>query len=282
MNQRFPRHGRIGLFLLITTWAANWCLPGLRTHWGFFFQWLGYILLVDAIVFRKKGTSYYMSSRKDFILMFVFSIPFWWLFELLNMRTHYWYYEARHEFTDVEYFLLASLSFSTVIPAVMETYDLLSLHRFFKREIKWIRINASLKNFLLMFFLGVVMLILVLMYPQPLPYFLWMSLFFIFELVNYLFGFPTILQYTENKSWTPVLQLFVAGLICGVLWEMWNYYSYPRWKYHLPGFEYLYVFEMPLAGYLGYLPFALELWAYYELMKGLYNKIQQRYLSRND
>jgi hypothetical protein len=239
-------------------------------------------LLVDASVFRKKGTSYYISSRKDFILMFVFSIPFWWLFELLNMRTHYWYYEARHEFTDVEYFLLASLSFSTVIPAVMETYDLLSLHRFFKREIKWMRINASLKNFLLMFFLGVVMLILVLMYPQPLPYFLWMSLFLIFELVNYLLGLPTLLHYTENKNWTPVLQLFLAGLLCGVLWEMWNYYSYPRWKYHLPGFEYLYVFEMPLAGYLGYLPFALELWAYYELMKGLYNKIQQRYLSRND
>jgi hypothetical protein len=90
-----------------------------------------------------------------------------------------------------------------------------------------------------------------------------------------------MLQFTAKQNWTPLLQLFLAGLICGFLWEMWNYYSFPKWKYSLPGFEYLYVFEMPLAGYLGYLPFALELWAYYHLIEGLCRKLFPQYLSRS-
>jgi hypothetical protein len=237
---------------------------------------------VDAYVFSKKGKSIYSESRRRFILLFIYSIPFWWLFELINLRTHYWFYVPRKEFSDLEYALLASLSFSTVIPAILETYDLLSLLKIFQKEIKWIRINTSIRNFLILFFIGVIMFILLLMYPQQLPYFMWISLFFVFELVNYLLKLPTMLEYTAKRNWTPLLQLFLAGFCCGLLWEMWNYYSYPKWKYHLPGFEYLYVFEMPLAGYLGYLPFALELWAYYHLVDGLFNKLFPKYLRHNN
>jgi hypothetical protein len=42
---------------------------------------------------------------------------------------------------------------------------------------------------------------------------------------------------------------------------MWNYWSWPQWVYHVPGAEYWHVFEMPLLGYGGYIPFALELFA---------------------
>jgi hypothetical protein len=40
---------------------------------------------------------------------------------------------------------------------------------------------------------------------------------------------------------------------------MWNYWSWPKWIYHTPGVQFLHVFEMPLLGYGGYVPFALEL-----------------------
>jgi hypothetical protein len=40
---------------------------------------------------------------------------------------------------------------------------------------------------------------------------------------------------------------------------MWNYYSWPKWIYHTPGAQFLPVFEMPLLGYGGYVPFGLEL-----------------------
>lgn len=57
--------------------------------------------------------------------------------------------------------------------------------------------------------------------------------------------------------------LAVGCLICAFFWEMWNFYSYPRWVYHVPLVGFLHVFEMPLLGYLGYIPFSRELFALY-------------------
>ena len=60
-------------------------------------------------------------------------------------------------------------------------------------------------------------------------------------------------------AWTGVL-------ICGFFWEFWNFKSHPKWAYHVPGVDFLRVFEMPLLGYLGYLPFALEVYLLKELI----------------
>jgi hypothetical protein len=60
--------------------------------------------------------------------------------------------------------------------------------------------------------------------------------------------------------------LFAGGIICGFFWELWNYHSYPKWSYVLPGVTAPKLFEMPLPGYLGYLPFSLELYAMYNLV----------------
>ena len=51
-------------------------------------------------------------------------------------------------------------------------------------------------------------------------------------------------------------------------WEMWNYYSYPKWIYHVAWGNWLHIFEMPLLGYGGYLPFAQELYALYHWVCG--------------
>jgi len=276
MTKKFPRYGYTGIILLVAAWCANWLLSGLRGQFGFFFQWLGYILFTDAVVYSKKGISFFTCSRKAFIGLFLVSVPFWWLFELLNLRVHYWAYDGSQYFTDFEFFILASISFSTVIPAILETQELLSLVPIFNRELKWIKITPRKKNLLLMFCIGLVMLLLVLLFPKQLPYFLWISLYFILEPLNFYFGFPTLLGYTEKGNWAPVIRLFTAGLICGFFWELWNYYSYPKWKYSLSGFDGMKVFEMPLAGYLGYLPFALELWAYYIFANGLFAKMKNQ------
>jgi hypothetical protein len=47
---------------------------------------------------------------------------------------------------------------------------------------------------------------------------------------------------------------------------MWNYWSWPQWIYHTPGANHLHVFEMPLLGYGGYIPFALELFGLKNLL----------------
>ena len=49
-----------------------------------------------------------------------------------------------------------------------------------------------------------------------------------------------------------------AALVCGGWWELWNWQSLPKWIYTVPGVQRWHVFEMPLLGYTGYLPFGLE------------------------
>jgi len=111
----------IGVF-----WWLNWSLTGLRTHWGFFPLWLGYGLSVDALTVMRKGTSMLTRSLGGYLVMFLISAPGWWLFELLNLRTQNWFYDGAEDFTRLQYFLLCSLSFSTVMPAVFGTAELVA------------------------------------------------------------------------------------------------------------------------------------------------------------
>jgi hypothetical protein len=61
-----------------------------------------------------------------------------------------------------------------------------------------------------------------------------------------------------HGDWRGILSSTLAALVCGFFWEMWNYYSLARWVYHIPFVQHLQLFEMPLLGYAGYLPFGVE------------------------
>ncbi len=52
--------------------------------------------------------------------------------------------------------------------------------------------------------------------------------------------------------------LLIAGALCGFLWEMWNFRAGAKWIYTVPYVGFLKVFEMPLLGFLGFPPFAVE------------------------
>ena len=121
-NQRFARlapQGWFGLLLLAVCWPLNWTLPGMRTAYLFLPLWLGYILLVDASVFARAGTSLWTRSRRDFVVLFFVSAPVWWLFEVINSRTRNWEYRGSDTLTPLEYYTLCTLSFSTVMPAFL-------------------------------------------------------------------------------------------------------------------------------------------------------------------
>jgi hypothetical protein len=47
---------------------------------------------------------------------------------------------------------------------------------------------------------------------------------------------------------------------------MWNFFALPRWYYTIPYVGFWKIFEMPLLGYIGYLPFGLELFALYQFV----------------
>jgi hypothetical protein len=91
--------------------------------------------------------------------------------------------------------------------------------------------------------------------------FMWVSLFFVISPINLWLGRPSILSFTAGRDWRIVMLMFAATLVCGFFWELWNIYSWPKWIYTFPFLNGMKIFEMPLAGYLGYLPFGLEIWA---------------------
>ncbi|HUA66779.1 MAG TPA: hypothetical protein VME24_13090 [Alphaproteobacteria bacterium] len=257
----FAAQGRLGLLLVAVCWPLNWTLPGQRTAYLFFPLWLGYILVVDALVYRRSGSSLWSRSRRGFALLFVLSAPAWWLFEIINNRTGNWEYRGAGGFTPLEYNALCTLCFSTVIPAVFETAELARTFRWVKSLRPCARIpDTQLVNVLLLS-AGVAMLVLTLLWPRFFYPFVWISLAFILEPMNRWLRRPHLLQWLKDGDWRPVISLSLGALICGFFWEMWNEWSWPQWIYHTPGADVLHVFEMPLPGYGGYVPFALELFA---------------------
>jgi len=266
------RQGWFGLLLLAVCWPLNWTLPGMRTAYLFFPLWLGYVLVVDALVLARAGTSLWTRSRRDFVLLFVVSAPVWWLFEMVNWRTGNWEYLSTRALSPLEYYTLCTLSFSTVMPAVFETAELV-------RTFRWMEIFASRKPVtptrklhLGLLFTGMAMLTLTLFWPKVCYPFVWISLALIFEPLNRRLGRRHLLEWLQRGDWRPVLALSLGALVCGFFWEMWNYWSWPKWVYHTPGAGFLHLFEMPLLGYGGYVPLALELFG---LMNFLWRRAPQ-------
>ena len=66
-----------------------------------------------------------------------------------------------------------------------------------------------------------------------------------------------------------MFSLLASGLLCGFLWEFWNYWALSKWTYTVPYFGNIKIFEMPVLGFLGFPPFAVECWAIYILVRWL-------------
>jgi hypothetical protein len=266
---RFPIHGLIGLLLIAVFWPVNWLLDGMRSHWGFFPLWLGFCLVVDALVLRRKGSSLLTRRPLAYVGLILSSVPLWWLFELINKRTQNWVYLSDGTLGPVTYFLLASLSFSTVVPAVFGAAELVGTFGWIRAIRRGPRIGPNRGVLVLFFFLGAVMLAATLAQPEYFYPCVWLSVFFLIEPINAGLGFRSLLSQTARGDWRFPIALATGALLCGCFWEMWNYFSYPKWTYHVPFVDFGRVFEMPILGYGGYIPFSFELFAMYHLIVGL-------------
>jgi hypothetical protein len=271
-RRRWPLHGRLGLVLVGVSWALNWSLPGLRTHWAFFPLWLGYCLTVDALALARTGTSLLARSAGGYVALFLVSAPGWWLFEALNLRTQNWRYDGAEAFTPLQYALLCTWNFSTVMPAVFGTAELIGSLPRMRRIGRGPAVPPTPTTLAAMFATGWLMLALLLAWPLYFYPLLWGAVYLILEPINARLGHRTLLEGTAVGDWRRPLALSLGCLACGFFWEMWNSYSYPKWVYHVPFVGVLHVFEMPLLGYLGYLVFAWELHALYHLAVGPFGR----------
>ena len=204
--------------------------------------------------------------------LFLISAPVWWFFEAVNWRTANWEYLGRAQFSDVAYALFATLSFSTVIPAVFGTAELVSTFEWLKRLPDGPRVPTSRPVVVGVFLLGITAFALMMAFPRVFFPFIWLAPFLVLAAVNVWMGNRSLVDDLRESNWRPAIAVMLGALICGFFWEMWNFYSYPKWIYHVPYVDFWRVFEMPILGYGGYLPFGLELFAMYHVVLAILGK----------
>jgi hypothetical protein len=256
----------------------NWSLNGARTHWAFFPLWLGYCLTIDALVLARTGTSLLTRSWRKYIGLFLVSAPVWWLFEALNERLQNWHYMGSELFTPFQFWAWATLNFTTVIPAVFGAAELIASFAFVQRLGKGPHIRPDRLTTGTFFLAGWGMFAAMLAWPKAFFPFIWLSVYFILEPVNVWLGHRNLARWTGRGDWRPVVALWLGVLLTGFFWEMWNFFSYPKWVYHVPWGDAFHLFEMPALGYGGYLPFALEMYAVYHLVVGLLGEKDSQYV----
>ena len=256
----------LGIVLNAVAWVSAWTHCGPLAHYSFFPLWLGFILIVDAITAARSGTSLWCRGKAQLVSLFVVSAPFWWYFEQVNARVGNWHYVTFRPFATGEYIFWASLAFSTVIPAVLTVTELLG-------TFGWITSTAlhverlPVRLALAILATGMVTFALSLLFPRQCYPLLWMSLLFTLDPINNLAGEASIAALIRARAYACLLRLMAAGLICGFFWEMWNARSLPKWYYTVPYVGFGHLFEMPVLGYGGYLSFALEIYAVYNVVR---------------
>lgn len=247
--------------------AGFWVLAWTRWAWFSFFQphtffplWLCWIICVNALTCRASGRCLMLDSPFRFAALFLISAGFWWIFEYLNRFVGNWYYSGS-QYGAGTYFVLATLSFSTVLPAVesMKSY-LLTFPRFSDgfREMPCLRFLEYPWTGIGLVSMACLLLLLTSVFPNQLFFLIWICPFFIF-LGSLIFSKkPHAFTGVINGDYTQPAAYAVASLACGFFWEMFNFYSLARWQYSIPYVQVLHLFEMPVLGYAGYLPFGLE------------------------
>lgn len=260
----FPWWGYAGICAGILLWIIAWTrLPLLHElqRWTFLPLWISYIITINAFCFKRRGVSLLTDRTGYFLILFPGSAAFWWIFEYLNRFTNNWYYSGSGELSSSGYFFEATLAFSTVLPAVMSTAEVIkTFPRLYSGMDSYIRINLNSPRLTAMIILLIsgAGLFMTAIYPELFFPLLWISPVVIILSLQSVFRETGFLSSLNSGDWRAVVIYALAALFCGFFWEMWNIFSQAKWIYSIPYVHRFLIFEMPVPGYAGYLPFGIE------------------------
>jgi hypothetical protein len=193
--------------------------------------WIGVLIALDGLARWRRGRSP-LRSASDWIAIAAASIVVWDVFELVNLRLRNWWYVGVPR-SAWEGSAFAAVSFATVLPAV----------RLGLAQLDGETIAPAPEKRRLKAAAGCAMLLLALLFPRHAFPLAWI---FLWPICEALAGLRV------------QLRVMALGIPLGLLWESLNWRCARGWVYTVPFFDRPKLFEMPLPGYLGYLPFALE------------------------
>jgi hypothetical protein len=238
--------------------------------WLYYFAWWPLLLFLDGLLLRLTGNSLIWERPREFLRMLFFSVTVWLVFEVFNLWLLNWRYagiEARLWLRWPGY----ALAFATVLPGILLAAQVLeALGVGAKRRGRPRRLENWQPLFLLV---GVACLVLPFLAPRYAFALIWGACFFLLDpFLDLLTGDSLTRRFFLGER-QELRCLLLAGLFCGLWWEMWNYPSASRWVYTLPVLNFGKVFEMPVLGFLGFLPFALECRVMYEFLQELERRL---------
>jgi hypothetical protein len=184
------------------------------------------------------------------------SVLWWTLFEAINLRLGNWYYVMDPPARTARW-AGGVLAFAAVLPGIVETLELVEnlgvLRSIRVARMRWTRVKEGA-----LLALGGACFALPLLWPDLFFPLTWGSFVFLLEPWNRRHTRRSFLRDLEAGEAGPFCRTLAAGLVCGVLWETWNFWARSKWIYTVPVFEEMKLFEMPLLGFLGFPPFAVE------------------------
>ena len=275
MKEKFLRFNLyLGLLILIiSSIFLILQYPFIKT-WFYCFAWWSFILIMDSLNFRIRKASPLSESTKTFLYAAFISVFVWLIFELFNLRLKNWHYHDLPSFF-IERWLGYFIAFASVIPALREiSYFFEGI--FGKKSPALFRLKTSPKFLRLYVFLGILFIILSISWPRLFFPLVWLCFIFLFEPLNYCLKNESFLADMEKKNWARIWSWILAGLVAGFLWELWNSFADSHWEYTLPYLNFWRVFHMPVFGYTGFMPFALEIFAFYQLFMRMRKELEER------
>ncbi|MBF0529858.1 MAG: hypothetical protein HQK55_11435, partial [Deltaproteobacteria bacterium] len=151
------------------------------------------------------------------------------------------------------------IAYSTVLPGIFETTELLQSLGLFKNL--RLRPRSSSSGWYFIFIaIGFFFLFAPMFWPQYFFPLIWGAFLFLLEPILHARGGRSLMRDWERGEPRMFLLLLTSGLICGLLWEFWNFWAESKWVYSVPYVGWLKVFEMPILGFGGFPPFAVELY----------------------
>lgn len=248
----------LGVFWMLAWNRFEW-FASLQSH-TFTPIWISYIVLINALTYRRSGRCLLTARTGYFLALFPLSTLFWWYFEFLNRFVQNWYYIDAVEWSTLRYAVHASISFSIVLPAVMSTLEYLYTYPAIAARRAGPRLDlVSTPSWAwVAFIVACAGLLSVALWPNLMYSFVWLAPLLLLLALQRLAGLPSYLAPLQSGDYRIVYLPALASLCCGVLWEMWNFYSQSKWQYSIPYVHRFELFEMPILGYAGYLPFGLK------------------------
>lgn len=238
--------------------------------WYYQFSWYSALLAADGVLALlgtagQKGEFFLLGNKRHLLSMLFWSTVAWFFYELLNFRLQNWYYILLPDNLSVRW-ISTAVAFATVFPAVFLSEALLSAGGF-AEHVRWRPLQVTPRFITLMRWTGAIVMLLVMIWPRYFFALVWGATMLMIEPVVYS-RTPqnSLLRDLEQGQPGRLLRLLTGGALIGLMWELLNIKARAKWIYTVPFFEELKLFEMPVPGFLGFPPFAVECFILWQLM----------------